>query len=69
MRGRYAGTVTARWHERICPGRPVKNGFIESFNGELRDECQNQHHFATLAEGRDRVETWRQGLSISRLQV
>jgi transposase InsO family protein len=23
----------------ICPGRPVENGFIESFNGRLRDEC------------------------------
>jgi putative transposase len=25
----------------IRPGRPVENGFIESFNGRLRDECLN----------------------------
>ena len=43
----------------IRPGRPVENCFIESFNGKLRDECLNQHHFATLAEARATVETWR----------
>jgi putative transposase len=31
----------------ITPGRPVETGFIESFNGKLRDECLNQHHFPT----------------------
>jgi Transposase and inactivated derivatives len=25
----------------IRPGKPVENGFIESFNGKLRDECLN----------------------------
>ena len=44
----------------IRPGRPVENCFIESFNGKLRDECLNQHHFATLAEARTVLETWRQ---------
>ena len=43
----------------IQPGRPVQNCFIESFNGKLRDECLNQHHFATLAEAQDKIETWR----------
>ena len=27
------------------PGRPVENGFIESFNGRLRDECLNVEWF------------------------
>jgi putative transposase len=44
----------------IRPGRPVENCFIESFNGKLRDECLNQHHFLTLAEARQRIEAWRQ---------
>jgi len=44
----------------IRPGRPVENCFIESFNGKLRDEGLNQHHFLTLAEAQQRIETWRQ---------
>ncbi|MGA8443374.1 MAG: DDE-type integrase/transposase/recombinase [Candidatus Sulfotelmatobacter sp.] len=33
----------------IRPGRPVENGFIESFNGRLRDECLNVEWFVSLA--------------------
>jgi putative transposase len=43
----------------IRPGHPVENCFIESFNGQLRDECVSQYHFASLAEARDRIEQWR----------
>lgn len=43
----------------IRPGHPVENCFIESFNGKLRDECLNQHHFTTLAEARAGLERWR----------
>jgi putative transposase len=43
----------------IRPGRPVENCFIESFNGKLRDECLNQHHFTTLAEAQQLIERWR----------
>ncbi|AHD03562.1 hypothetical protein METH_22295 (plasmid) [Leisingera methylohalidivorans DSM 14336] len=28
----------AEWHY-IAPGKPMQNGFVESFNGRLRDEC------------------------------
>jgi transposase InsO family protein len=35
------------WHY-IAPGKPTQNGFIESFNGRLRDECLNEHLFASL---------------------
>ncbi len=42
----------------IRPGHPVENCFIESFNGKLRDECLNQHHFATLADAQQRLATW-----------
>jgi putative transposase len=30
------------WHY-IAPGKPMQNGFIENFNGRLRDECLNEH--------------------------
>ncbi len=43
----------------IRPGRPVENGFIESFNGRLRDECLNVHVFFDLADARKKLEAWR----------
>ena len=33
--------VGIQWHY-IAPGKPMQNGFIESFNGKLRDECLNE---------------------------
>ncbi len=44
----------------IRPGRPVENGYIESFNGRLRDECLNVHVFFTLADVHEKLEQWRQ---------
>jgi putative transposase len=46
------------WHY-IAPGKPTQNGFIESFNGRLRDECLNEHLFSILAEARRIIEAWR----------
>lgn len=43
----------------IRPGRPVENGFIESFNGRLRDECLNVNWFRGLTEARDRLAQWK----------
>ena len=39
------------WHY-IAPGKPQQNGFIESFNGKLRDECLNETLFGTLHDAR-----------------
>jgi putative transposase len=44
----------------IRPGRPVENGYIESFNGRLRDECLNVEVFFALTDVRDKLERWRQ---------
>jgi putative transposase len=33
------------WHY-IAPGKPMQNGFVESFNGRLRDECLTEHLFS-----------------------
>ena len=43
----------------IRPGRPVENGYIESFNGRLRDECLNVEVFFTLADARRKLALWR----------
>jgi putative transposase len=43
----------------IRPGRPVENGYIESFNGRLRDECLNVEMFFSLADARRKLELWR----------
>jgi putative transposase len=46
------------WHY-IAPGKPMQNGFVESFNGRLRDECLNEHLFTSLKEAREIIEEWR----------
>jgi putative transposase len=46
------------WHY-IAPGKPMQNGFVESFNGRLRDECLNEHVFTNLGEARRIIEEWR----------
>ena len=46
------------WHY-IAPGKPMQNGFVESFNGRLRDECLNEHLFSNLNEARQVIEAWR----------
>jgi putative transposase len=42
----------------IRPGKPTENGFIESFNGRLRDECLNVNEFATLEHVREVLGSW-----------
>jgi transposase InsO family protein len=43
----------------IEPGSPWENGYIESFNGKLRDELLNREIFMTLEEARVLIEQWR----------
>jgi putative transposase len=43
----------------IEPGSPWENGYIESFNGKLRDELLNGEIFYTLTEARVLIEMWR----------
>ena len=46
-------------HILIEPGRPMQNGYIESFNGRFRDECLNEHWFETLLQARTEIAAWR----------
>ena len=43
----------------IEPGSPWENGYIESFNGKLRDELLNLEIFTTLEEAKVLIEQWR----------
>jgi putative transposase len=43
----------------IEPGSPWENGYIESFNGKMRDELLNREIFTTLQEAKVLIEQWR----------
>lgn len=47
------------WHY-IAPGKPMQNGFVESFNGSFRDECLNETLFSSLAEARTQITLWKE---------
>jgi transposase InsO family protein len=44
----------------IQPGSPWGNGYVESFNGKLRDELLNGEIFYMLREAKVLIERWRQ---------
>ncbi len=49
---------SVEWHD-TAPGKPMQNGFVESFNGRLRDECLNEHLFPNLHHARELIAAWR----------
>ena len=62
----FTATAVREWLGRIDvgtlfiePGSPWENGYIESFNGKLRDELLNGEIFYTLHEARTLIEWWR----------
>ena len=50
----------------IEPGSPWEDGYIESFNGKLRDELLNGEIFETLLEAKVLIEEWRKGYNTVR---
>ena len=44
----------------IEPGSPWENGYIESFNGKMRDELLDREIFTTFKEAKVLIEQWRQ---------
>jgi putative transposase len=50
----------------IEPGSPWENGYIESFNGKLRDELLAREVFDTLLEAKVLIERWRQAYNTIR---
>ena len=45
------------WHY-IAPGKPMQNGFVESFNGRMRDELLNETLFHGLGHARAVIAEW-----------
>jgi len=62
----FTAKAIRRWLNRVGvktlfiePGSPWENGYIESFNGKLRDELLNREIFTTLTEAKVLMEQWR----------
>jgi transposase InsO family protein len=62
----FVAKVVRRWLSRlnvktlfIETGSPWENGYVESFNGKLRDELLNVEIFYTLTEAKVLIEMWR----------
>ncbi|MGQ5702863.1 IS3 family transposase [Sandaracinobacteroides sp. A072] len=55
---RWSRDRDVEWHY-IAPGKPQQNGFIESFNARLRDECLNETLFTSLSHARQVLADWR----------
>jgi transposase InsO family protein len=69
----FTARVVREWLERlgvktlfIEPGSPWENGFIESFNGKMRDEHLNREIFDTIFEARILTERWRKEYNTKR---
>jgi transposase InsO family protein len=64
--GEFTARAIRKWLGRmdvktlfIEPGSPWENGYIESFNGKLRDELLNREIFTTLTEAKVLIAEWR----------
>ena len=62
----FTGKALDQWAYRngvelklIQPGKPMQNGYVESFNGKFRDECLNEHWFVSLAQAQAIIGAWR----------
>ena len=53
----WAKDHRVEWHY-IAPGKPMQNGYIESFNGRMRDELLNESLFIDLDQARQLIGTW-----------
>ena len=53
----WCGQIGVEWHY-IAPGKPMQNGFCESFNGRMRDELLNETLFLSMAHARVAIAAW-----------
>ena len=54
---RWSKEHQVEWHY-IAPGKPMQNGYIESFNGRMRDELLNESLFLDLDQARQIITAW-----------
>jgi len=55
----WCGEIGVEWHY-IAPGKPMQNGYVESFNGRMRDELLNETLFLSLDHARVVIAAWAQ---------
>lgn len=53
----WSKDLKVEWHY-IAPGKPMQNGYIESFNGRMRDELLNESLFFGLDHARSAIAEW-----------
>jgi transposase InsO family protein len=53
----WSADMKVEWHY-IMPGKPMQNGYVESFNGRMRDELLNESLFLGLADARCAIAAW-----------
>ena len=53
------------WHY-MAPGKPMQNGFVDSFNGRLGDECLNERLFTSYRHAREAIKEWRINYNVNR---
>ncbi|WP_405052577.1 MULTISPECIES: IS3 family transposase [unclassified Sphingomonas] len=53
----WSADASIEWHY-IAPGKPTQNGFVESFNGRMRDELLNETLFFTIGQARSILASW-----------
>jgi transposase InsO family protein len=69
----FTATVVREWLSRVGvqtlyiePGSPWENGYVENFNGKLRDELLNGEIFHTVKEAKLLIEQWRRHYNTTR---
>jgi putative transposase len=62
---RWSQERAVDWHY-IAPGKPMQNGFVESFNGRLRDECLNETLFTSIRHARIELAAWKEDYNTAR---
>ena len=61
----WAAQHAVAWHY-IAPGKPTQNGFVESFNGRMRDELLNETLFFGLDHARQKLAAWAEDYNTQR---
>ena len=66
-RGQPTGTRTGLSY--IPPGSPWLNGYVESFNSRIRDECLNINSFYSLLHAQVVIGDWKVEYNLSLIHI
>jgi transposase InsO family protein len=60
LNARIIFPISSKFREgrSLAPGKPMQNGYIESFNGRMRDELLNENLFLDLDRARQMIAGW-----------